>query len=275
MTRITMKNLLIPTDFSDCAGEALKAGMQLARRFGSKVHLLHLIESAPGTSGSESVEQRLTRGGLEPLLENYPDVPSVAVCVAGGLLRERISSYVAGHGIDLIVMGSHGVGGKSEYFIGSQTQKVVRTVRCSVLVIKSAPEDLNFDKVIFASSFNENEKEAFLHFKEIVKHFIPEIHLVAIHTSALFEPPYTVTREAMEDFKALCHPFNCKMHIYKDFTIDRGIRASAVDLGAKLIAISNHNRHPVKRMLTGSNVEALVNHADVPVLSIDYREDKG
>lgn len=259
-----MKNLLIPTDFSECAGEAIKTGFELAQRLQVKVHLFHFR--------SENGGEAAAREKLEEIRRRFPEVESTVAAQSGANLRDAVRDYVEKNGIDLIVIGSHGISGKSEYFIGSHTQKVVRTVRCPILVVKKAPEALDFRKVVFASSFNENEKEAFLRFKEFVKHFIPEIHLVAIHTSTFFEAPYSVTKEALEDFRALSHPFKCKIHIFKDFTVDSGIRSFAEEIGADLIGISNHHRHPIRRMLTGSNVEALVNHAEVPVLSIDYPE---
>lgn len=260
-----MKNLLIPTDFSECAGEAVKTGFELAQRLHAKVHLFHYHSEKAGKASAEEK--------LEEIRRRFPEAESTAHSQNGANLRDSIREYVEKNGIDLIVIGSHGISGKSEYFIGSHTQKVVRTVRCPILVIKKAPEALDFRKVVFASSFNENEKEAFLRFKEFVKHFIPEIHLVAIHTSTFFEAPYAVMKEAQEDFRALSHPFKCQIHLFRDFTVDSGIRAFAEEIGADLIGISNHHRHPIRRMLTGSNVEALVNHAEVPVLSIDYPED--
>ena len=131
-------------------------------------------------------------------------------------------------------------------------------------------EEVNFDKVVFASSFLENERVPFLQFKDFVKHFVPEIHLVEIHTSSLLDPPYFLSHEAMEEFRSLCAPFRCETHIHRNFNVERGIRAFAEEVGARLIGISNHNRHPLKRMLAGSNVEALINHSSIPVLSIDY-----
>ena len=60
----------------------------------------------------------------------------------------------------------------------------------------------------------------------------------------------------------------------QDLSVEHGIRVFAEELGADLIAISNHERHPVRRILRGSTVEALVNHAAIPVLSIDYNNGK-
>lgn len=271
-----MKNLLVPTDFSGCADNALEAAVQLARRFEAKLHLLHFLKVPKGWAQPQEQEQAEAKAAqaIEQRIEKYADLEISSAVQTGKNLRDQVNLYVKDHGIDLIVMGSHGASGKSEFFIGSNTQRVVRTVNCSTLVIKDRLPEVDFNKVVFASSFNENERGAFLKFKKFIKHFLPEIHLVAVHTSTIFDPPYTVTKEAMEDFKALCQPFSCKIHIFKDFTIDRGIRTFADEIGAQLIGISNHHRHPLKRMLVGSNVEALINHADVPVLTIDYSKEE-
>ncbi len=270
-----MKNILVPTDFSACANNAVDAAYQLAERFESKVHLLHAIpRDLPGQDEAEWMQEVANANILlKDIRERYPAIDTTALSIAGKL-PALMKEYVQANSIDLIVMGSHGAGGKQEYFIGSNTQKSVRSVYCPVLVVKDKIEDLNFDKVVFASNFNRDEMVAFMVFKDFVKHFIPEIHLVMVHTSSLFDPPYSLSKEAMKDFEELCAPFAVKSHIHRDFTIEKGIRSFSDEIGASLIGISNHYRHPLKRMLVGSNVEALVNHSNLPVLSIDYLQTK-
>ena len=276
-----MKNILVPTDFSECAGYALDAAVQFARRFHATIHLYTRLP-IPGNWDIMTDREKLafpeafqyvtdTQSKFAGILKKYPDL-TIQINYAGGNLAKGLNEYANLHNIDLILIGSHGAGGKSEYFLGSNAQRIVRCVHCPVLVIKNRLEDINFERVVFASGFNENDRAPFLKFKELVRPFLPEIHLVAIHTHSFFDPPYMVSKAAMEEFKDLCAPFHCETHIYRDLNIDRGIRGFANDIGAKLICISNHFRHPLKRMLIGSNVEALVNHADQPVLSIDYVE---
>ena len=274
-----MKNILVPTDFSSHAEYAFDAALQLARKFDAHVHLITI--PAPGfmpSGGDKIATQGPTGQERERLEQKMKDCSaphsdlSFLYYVGFGKLVDVLKTYVDEHGIDLIVMGSHGASGKSEYFVGSNTQKVVRSVHCPVLVIKDKLEDIKFDKVIFASNFNKNEEQAFMAFKNFIKHFVPEIHLVMVHTSSLFDPPYTLSKEVMKDFQQLCEPFQSEIHIYRDFTVEQGIRSFAEEIGARLIAMSNHNRHPLKRMLIGSNVEALVNHSHLPVLSVDYAQ---
>ena len=171
--------------------------------------------------------------------------------------------------IDLIVLGSHGASGKSEFFIGSNAQKVIRTVHCPTLVIKHPLKSVEFKNVVFASTFQESDMEAFLVFKNLVKHFIPEVHLVYVNKS-IIGPPSNIQIEAMKPFEQACAPLVSHLHIYPDLSVDNGIRSFAEKINADLISISYHERHPLKRMLIGSNVEAIINHAERPVLTIDF-----
>lgn len=274
-----MKSILIPTDFSACANQAAEAAAKLAQRMEASLHILTCINIPPGwhelspQEKSKLPEAQQSIYNAEILLNDmrrkYSSL-NVSTAYSGNKVAREVALYTHKHGIDLIVMGSHGTSGKNEYFIGSNTQKVVREVHCPVLVIKEPLESINFDRVVFASNFHEDEVQPFLRFKEFVKPFVPEIHLVEIHTSSLFDPPYILSQESMDRFRSLCVPFHCKLHIHRNFSIERGIRAFAQEIGANLIGISNRQRHPLKRMFVGSNVEALVNHSHIPVLSIDY-----
>ena len=274
-----MKNILVPTDFSQCSKNAASVAYLLAKRLGAKMHLITSLDLPRNWDSMGEEERRKHPDAQEEIRKGkirlgelgrwYSDIAVETVC-AGTNLMKCVEQYARENGIDLIVMGSHGASGKSEFFIGSNTQKVVRTVHCPVLVIKEPVDDrLEWNKVVFASNFAEGEMASFLKFKDIIKHFVPEVHLVSVHTSPL-DVPYPVQKEAMKPFEEACKPLVCQSHVYHDISIDEGVRSFAKEIGADLVAISNHERHPVKRTLIRSNVEMLVNHSNLPVLTIDF-----
>jgi nucleotide-binding universal stress UspA family protein len=276
-----MKHILVPTDFSDCAANALSVAIHLARHFSASVHLLSCID-IPDNWESLSDEERQalpavadtissTNAQLQAVCDSHPDL-EITYATCSGKLIEEIQACIEDKTIDFVVMGSHGKSGFSELFIGSNTQKVVRTIPLPVLIIKGDVQSIDFKKVVFASSFNISEREPFLKFKEIVRPFEPEIHLLGIKSSFFFDAPVSAMREAMGNFQLLAEPLKCKKYIFKNRDIENGIRSFSKEIGAELIAISNHNRKPLRRMLSGSTVEALINHSDLPVLSIDYSE---
>ena len=278
---INMKNILVPTDFSACATFATKAAFDIAAYYGATVHLYTKINihnnwiNLSAEEKQQYAEDRQRIHNTELLLDEWKrkaierQIP-IKVNWSGGNLIENIRDYTTTYNIDFIVMGSHGMGGKNEYFIGSNTQKVVRTIHCPVLVVKGELSDHKLKKVIFASDFSEAEKKSFEYLLDFVKPFNPEIHLLEVNVSSWFGQPYALVKACMDDFKKMCGDLKCYTHFYRDWSVDAGVRNLSEEIGADLISISNTQRRPLRRMFKGSNVEALVNHANLPVLSIDF-----
>lgn len=266
-----MKNLLVPTDFSACAADALAAAVSLAKQQNSTIHLLHVLDGGFADANTREQTQLVENASLllNKLVNAYPDANILPRWDAGSL-----PSVLAKHAqelrCDLIVMGSYGISGRSDLFIGSNTQRTLRAVHYPVLVIKNALTEARFAKVVYASDFQPSDLKPFQFFVDWISPFKPTLHLVQVHTSSLLSAPYVVTKAAMEEFRSHVGELESKTHVYRDLSVEQGVRAIAREIGADLIALSNHERSPIRRMLIGSNVEALVNHADVPVLSIDY-----
>ena len=259
-----MKHILVPTDFSECADHALDVAVGFAEKFDATLHLFSGLIREEMNTDAKSVEAL-----FEKIKKAHPNV-EISYSYSSEKLLEGIQQCIREKEIDFVIMGSHGRGGVSEIFIGSNTQKVVRLIHCPVLIVKGPIKDLSFQRIVFASNFNDSEQQPFLRFKKIIAAFNPEIYLLGVKTSFFFDAPLSATTAAMEKFKELAAPFPCQTYIFKNSNIESGIREFADNIDADLIAISNRNRHPLKRMFAGSNVEALINHSNLPVLSIDY-----
>lgn len=280
-----MKNILLPTDFSACAKNATYAALELAAAYRATLHLYTNIDLPENWSDLSTEDQKKYPEALQKihntkvLLEEWEQIAAeknapITTAWSSGKLVESITNYITDHQIDFVVMGSHGASGKKEHFLGSNTQKVVRSIHTPVLIIKEELTSYRINKVVFASNFNTSDKAAFQYLLDFVKPFNPEIHLLQVNTNSWFGEPRVLVKEAMEDFKSMCSTGNCKLHFFKDWTIDAGIRHLSEDIGADLVAISNQERHPLKRIFTGSNVEALVNHSKIPVLSVDLGKEE-
>ena len=278
-----MKRILVPTDFSACAANAANVAIELADYYDSKLFFYHNMYLPKGwvtmTATQKEQHDEVLRSvkNNKVLIKEWEDkaiargIPVESTYGSGNLI-ENLKEIVEEKEIDFVVIGSHGTSGKSEYFIGSNTQKAVRMLNCPVFIVKEDLSDYKINKVVFASGFNENEKAAFKYFLDFIRPFNPEVHLVAINTSSWFGQPYTLMKDVMEDFKKLCTDYPCKTHFFRGWTVDGGIRTFIDLIDADLVAVSNQRRRPFKRMFSGSNVEMLVNHAGVPVLTIDFHE---
>ena len=258
-----INSILVPTDFSECAGFALDTAVKIAQQFDARLYILHVFFEQPDSQKKELLIKHSQQLSSETGIQ-------IDTLLRQGKVPETINDMAKAKSTDLIVMGSHGASGFNELFVGSNAQKVVRAVHVPVLIVKMPLPKIEFSKVAFASAFNQSDKEVFLRFKELVKHFIPEIHLVNIHTSSLFEVSKTVLKEVMDEFVKLAAPLKCVPHIYDHYSASKGIQDFTKENEIELIGISNHQRSTMKRMLMGSTIEAVVNHASTPVLSVDF-----
>ncbi len=281
-----MKNILVATDFSGCAINAMNMGLALAEYFDATIHYLTTMDDnrngeALGFSFlTNSTAEKEFVENVNVLFEKWKKEATVrnvkikTTCTTGKILP-ILKKYVNENQIDFVVMGSHGHSGVKGFFIGSNCQKVVRALHVPVFIVKDKAIKYEFKNVVFASNFKNEEKASFQKFLTFIYKFKPEIiHLVGVNTLNSFAKSTEEMERRLDEFAKQCKFAKCKKHIYPDLFVEAGIRNFSEKINADLIAISNHNRHPVKRIFSGSTVEALVQNSNLPVLSIDFSEEE-
>lgn len=271
-----MKKILVPTDFSEHAGYALKVAAQIAKKNGGEIFLLHMLElphqaSDAVGSGHDLPEIMLFKNAAINRLEDLMDEP----CLDGLKVSEIIQFELAFDGImniskkndvDLIVMGSHGASGFKEMFIGSNAEKVVRNSDIPVLIIKKEAGDFQVNKFVFASDFSDEIKKPFAKVVEFANKFEAELHLVMINTPSSFKPTH-LAQEIMSGFVSNFSINKFSTHIYNDVNVESGILNFANHINADLIGMSTHGRKGLAHFFNGSISEDLVNHALKPVVT--------
>ena len=141
------KNILVPTDLSEGAEEALDYACELARTLGAKVHLLNVIGipalGVPelGVAITATVIDTLVadnQNALEKLVASKQGAAEFGqVLLKTGDAKTLIDQTAAEIGADLIVMGTHGRRGVRRALLGSIAEVVVRTAPCPVLTVRS------------------------------------------------------------------------------------------------------------------------------------------
>lgn len=143
------KNVLVPTDGSDCANQALALGVDVAKAEGATLHLLSVIAIA---SLGVDVRSEIHTDTLEERASDLIDearafaensgVDSVSGSIEfGPSVNKVISSYVEEHNVDLIVAGTHGRSGFDRYIMGSVTEDLIRTAPVPVLTVREPPQE--------------------------------------------------------------------------------------------------------------------------------------
>ena len=272
-----MKKILVPTDFSNEAENAVKVAAQLARKHDCELILLHMLDlplnqlNAGGGVPADLPEavyfMKLAHKQFEDLLKNdYLSGIRVSEMVDFHDISVGVLETCKNNNVDLIIMGSHGADGLKEMFIGSTAEKIVRTSDTPVLVIKNEHKDFNIEEFVFASDFKNDNKETYRQAIKLAKAFNAKIHLLMVNTVGNFTTTATAKVRIAEfiqgtDFK------NYTINIYNDESVEKGILNFSHIINADLIGISTHGRQGIAHFFNGSISEDLVNHAKRPVIT--------
>lgn len=275
-----MKRILVPTDFSAHADNALKVAAQIAKKTKGEIFLLHMLEiptqmndAITGATGIPEVMLFIKKANetLQKTKEkDFLEGIKVSESVKFERAFEGILSFSKKNKIDLIVMGSHGVSGIEEVLIGSNTEKIVRLSDVPVLVIKKNTTEFTSANFVFASDFSKEIKKPFKKMIEFASIFNAKLNLVMICTPNSFKPT-AVSEQIIKDFMSGFDIKNYSTHIYNDVNIEKGIRNFSNSIDADLIGLCTHGRTGLAHFFTGSISEDLVNHAVKPVITFKIK----
>ena len=145
---IVLKNVLVPTDFSEPSAAALAYGRDLARAYDARLHVLfveddvntrYAMDSAPVfIPGLQDEIEKAAQTRIADLLtdEDRIQLHARAEVRTSMSPASAIVNYARDLAIDLIVMGTQGRGGMSHVLMGSVAERVVRTAPCPVLTLR-------------------------------------------------------------------------------------------------------------------------------------------
>ncbi|WP_178987330.1 universal stress protein [Winogradskyella schleiferi] len=271
-----MNRILVPTDFSEQAGNALKVAAMLAKSHNAEIYLLHMMEipvqqTDQGSTQSDIPEtlffMKLAQKRFADLMaSDYLQGITVHETVKADITFNEIKDSCKELDIDFIIMGSHGASGLKEMFVGSNAEKVVRTSEVPVLVIKNEHQSFDVSDFVFASDFKNDNKKTYEQAVKFAESFGSKIHLLLVITSSNFMTSYEA-KSRIDDFISGQTFKNYTITIHNDTTVEQGILNVSKDLDADLIGISTHGRQGIAHFFNGSISEDLVNHAKRPVIT--------
>jgi len=275
-----MKKILVPVDFSKKSEEALKVAAKIAKKINGEIYVLHLLDIPSGEVDILD-GRKVPKGPMAMMLfenthekfdefldKDYLDDIPVYEKVMTDAPVEGISEFAQKNNIDFIVMGSHGTSGLEEFFVGSNTEKVVRTSKIPVLVIKRPANEFKVEKVVIAGKFLGHNMTEFKKIMEFLKIFNPDIYLVRVNTISNFKSTKEL-EEVLKDFLNKIPEYtDLEPVIYNDYTVQEGIFNFAEKVDADIIALATRGRQGIMHFLSDSIAESVVNAAKRNILTI-------
>lgn len=285
MQHIHFKKILVPTDFSETAAKALDHVKWLAQVFYSEVTLLHVGEIPPASVTFPSIDlprtylgdeyQKLALEKLEEWRTNLINsgVEKVNIQYLEGKIASTISEYAADEKIDIVVMGTHGTKGLSEFFVGSNAYKLVNVMDQPVLTIHQKSDFTPYHKIVAPLDHSKFSRAKFPYIAELAAMVDAEVEIL-----------YPIVTDKHE-----AHAIQICYDQVSTFLTKRGIRHASKPIEghfghetikyaeyvkADLIVIMSETETTISQIFLGTNAQEVVNHSKVPVITL-HPEDKG
>jgi nucleotide-binding universal stress UspA family protein len=283
---LSLKNILLATDFSSGSETALKYAQAIAHRHSSRVHAIHVDgpdcyqqldpDAFSITFNGPAANSTHPADVLKGLMQGLP----VQTPLRQGAIWEVISDVVERNEIDLLVLASHGRHGIPRMVLGSIAEDVFRNVACPVLTVgpdvkTCNARDLNIKKVLLATHFEHNSA-APLHAALLANEFQAE--LTVLHVGEDDKTNHASDKEITRQLQSMVPPEVCLWKtpacVVKYGLPSAKILEAARQLRADLIVLGARHPEPAKinSHLPWATAARVIAEAECPVLTVRQKE---
>jgi len=263
-----MKKILVPTDFSPTAKNALTYAAHLGKALDMKIHLLHSYELMRKTGMILSIERHIVGEAQKDIAEES----ARAIALSGintttnlrkGYNDEVIASEAKKMASDLIIMGTKGASGMKEVFLGSNTVRAIKYTEAPIMVVPDEAEYQPIKKILLAADSD------FFSNTEAIKplNFLLEqtgAQLIVLHVEGGEKKPSSTPFGLLltEHFGEGNYEF---YEIHKS-DIGRAIMDFSYKINADVLCMIHHYRNFLDRIFHTSTTFKTAFHTDIPLL---------
>lgn len=275
-----MKHILIPTDFSENAWNAIKYGIQLFKKTTCTFYLLHVDSAMSYTGGDigmfappELVEETLTKRSTEQLQKILKKIEHLPLNIkhrfitktAHTFFIDSIRKEISDNQIELIIMGTKGASGLKEVSIGSNTGDVITKVKCALLAI---PENAEYQKpkeIAFPTDFQTGyDTKVLTGLVEMA--IITQASISVMHVAKSGEELSTLQQKNQEFLNGYLKNIDHSFHAITNAEIESSVQNFAESRDIGMIAMAAKNLNFLQRLLFRPLVEKISYHTDIPFL---------
>jgi nucleotide-binding universal stress UspA family protein len=274
---VSFAKILVPTDFSKTSDRALEHALSLARTYGSQVFLAHVIPVdlmvAPElAAASRSQMRRVACEGMERIRRsNLLFGVLHTEIIEEGALWPTIQELIGKHQIDLIVVGTHGIGLVQKVLIGSSAEEIFRQARIPVLTVgpdvcREPFYEVELKNILFATAFGLGaERQADYAFSLARQH---RSRITLLHVEQRLDEEEVIVRQLQELI-----PSASELHCLPLVRVERGdpvkeILRVAEETHADLIVLGTKTRKGLAGHVPHTKAYQVICGASCPVLTI-------
>ncbi|GAB2776621.1 universal stress protein [Salinimicrobium soli] len=275
-----MKNILLPTDFSENAYNAIKYALQLLSDEECTFYLLntytpvlydneYLVYSSTQPTLTEIYRNNSLRGlerVLRKIKRNFQnDKHEFKKISSFNMLNDELKEQVKEKNIDLVVMGTKGATGAEEILFGTHTVHAIKKVKCPLLAVPSHYEYKPPKEILFPTDYESGLPKLLSFLKEIALKNASNIHILHVYLKT------TLTEEQEKKKKALGSSLkNIAHHFYSiaDKSVPQAIYDFQEENPIDMLAMVNNKHSFFENLLFRPVINEIGFHVKVPFLVI-------
>lgn len=271
-----MKRLVVGIDFSKGALHAFRYALKMAEKTHADIRLVWVDNLSSGDVMFNSPANEIradAKQNIEELIEEYKNHPGIGKLeyrLMKGKVGHELSRHARDYGADFIIVGTHGITGFEEYWIGSNANRVVIYAHCPVITVRYDYHITDcVARILMPVDSTRETVQKLPHAVRLASICNSEILLLGLYTTSLQSMNKKVdnlVKDAEEYIRSsgLKYSKDC----IKSDNIARDVIAYSKDYGADMIAIMTDRESATSNMLLGEYAHKIVNHSTVPVLNV-------
>jgi nucleotide-binding universal stress UspA family protein len=298
--KLQMKNIMCTTDLSELSKHAVSYGIALAREFGARLFMCHVVDlPSPAIYGEGIADPLLQESRIMDFVREHLDRLSNGhsidwePLIRVGHAATELARMAEENHADIVISATHGRSGLKRLMLGSVTERLMRTLPCPLMVVRSSEQgltdfadmDIRLKRILVGCDFSADSSLAFKHALSLAQQFQSVLHLAHVLEPLIYEdllksgidPGAEFRKEDLgdqlkeklismvpEEAYNWCTPKTALLagHPHEELT-----KYAAVH-GFDLIVLGVRGHGLIETLFVGSTTDRVVRQAPCPVLSV-------
>lgn len=269
-----MKTIIVPTDFSETAENALNYAIEMAKLMDAKIILLHVCETRKSKGSvkylsAEEIEGKHAKALhlLERHIKNTGPMINFEICVQSKLIVKNIVEVAVEKNAELVIFGISESGDFDESIVGSNTLKAISNLVTPVLMVPAKAKFKMPAKIVFAADYlelkNDRPLTALLNFVTFFNS-----NLFIMNVKGKDEKTSSKKIAAFINVRKVLRKVNHSFHHTVDENVVNGINEFVREIDAEIVAMIPHKHNIIYRIFNFSKTKNMTFYSHVPLLAL-------
>ncbi|HNE51419.1 MAG TPA: universal stress protein [Chitinophagales bacterium] len=269
-----MKTILVPTDFSTAADNALSVAKLIARKTNSTLHLAHFYSipvadySYPDISMPAEILEQARKSAMQQISDLERQLASdgykVSSTIDMGLVFDEVVTLADKLAVDLIVMGTTGASGIVNKIMGSNTAHVMQRTERPIILIPEHSKVKDIQKIVYLDELEQDDTEVLNNLLAFADDLaIHQIRILNISTGFFYKP---IDEKMVALLENNFGEHKVKIETVDGIDVKEGVDHYLKEHHVDLVVMSTHKKTFLERLFSKSNTQEMALYSKVPLL---------